>query len=143
MHAGGYWARGLLIQVLLAQHRTDEAAARVEALPEADYRHHNRIMVYWAQGRFDDSSRLMAQLIEKYASFFAYQIAQAHAFRGEIDPAFAWLNRCHEQHDPGAHWTMVDPVFTALRTDPRWPGLMESLGYGYLTARGRETQLKL
>jgi Tfp pilus assembly protein PilF len=134
MNPSGHWGRGQLIQVLLAQHRIDEAARQVEAVPDEEYRHWNRVLLSWVQGKRDESTRLMLEVVEKYAAIFAYQIAQAHAFRGEIDLAFEWLDLCHEQHDPGAHWVLVDPIFTVLRADPRWVGLMDKLGYGYLAA---------
>ena len=130
MNPHGRWRHGMLIYSLLAQGRLDDAARAVEASPEeAERRLLNLLFLRWSQGQREESDRLLAEIKEKYADIFAYQLAQAHAWRGEIDEAFAWLETCYQQHDPGAHWAKVDIVFNPLRDDARWPALMHKLGF--------------
>jgi hypothetical protein len=50
----------------------------------------------------------------------AYQAVQIHAYRGEIDLAFEWLDRAAATHDSGLAFTRVDPLLTRLHADPRW-----------------------
>ena len=40
-----------------------------------------------------------AALIAKYDTLSAYQIAQVHAYRGESDKSFEWLERAYKQRD--------------------------------------------
>ena len=130
MNPHGRWRHGMLIYSLLVQERLDEAARAVEASPEeAERRLLNLLFLHWSQGRREESDRLLAEIKEKYADIYAYQLAQAHAWRGEIDEAFAWLETCYQQHDPGVHWAKVDIVFQPLHSDPRWPGLLKKLGF--------------
>ena len=58
----------------------------------------------------------------------AYQVAQAHASRGEVAPAFEWLERAFAQRDPGIFWTKVDPLLRSLHADPRWDQFLRKLG---------------
>ena len=39
---------------------------------------------------------VIAELKGKYAGEMAYQIAEVHAFRGEVDPAFECLERAYD-----------------------------------------------
>ena len=99
-------------------------------LEEEDWRALMLVYVRWSQGRREESDRLLAEVTARYAKFFAYQLGQVHAHRGEIDAAFDWLERAYGQHDPGLHHSLFDPVLAPLRTDPRWPVLMKKIGYG-------------
>jgi TolB-like protein/Tfp pilus assembly protein PilF len=122
-------ARGWLCWLMLAQGRIDEAADLAETIDEVDYLELMRVYVRWSQGRHDEARRLLAELTAKYASFFAYQFAQAYTHLGEFGTAFEWLERGYEQHDPGLHHAYVDPVLAPLRSDARWLPLMARLGF--------------
>jgi tetratricopeptide (TPR) repeat protein len=52
---------------------------------------------YWAMGRRSESDAALAALEHKFADRNRYQIATAHAYRGEADAAFAWLGRAYQQ----------------------------------------------
>ena len=130
MNPLGRWRHGMLVLVLLAQGRLEEAERAVaNGLKQPEYRLLHLLFVRWSQGRREESDCLLAELKEKYTTVFAYQLAQAHAWRGENDEAFAWLETCYAQHDPGVHWAKVDIVFKLLRDDARWPVLMKKLGF--------------
>ena len=123
------WGRGFLILLMLAQARLDEAAALNATEPFAEYRMLGARFIKWAQGQRDEADALLAEIIEKYSGVFAWQIAQAHAFRGEADGVFEWMEKCYEQHDPGVHWALVDPLFRNVHGDPRWRPMLRKLGF--------------
>jgi len=56
-----------------------------------------------------------------------YQLAQAHAWRGELDRAFEWLERAAAQHDGGITFLKYDPLLRNLRADPRFAALLRKL----------------
>ena len=56
-----------------------------------------------------------------------YQLAQAHAWRGELDGAFEWLGRAVAQHDGGITFLKYDPLLRNLRGDPRFAALLRKL----------------
>ncbi len=122
-------AAGWLCWVELVEGRTAEAERTAAAMEDEEWRTLMSIYVRWRQGRREESDRALAEVTGKYASAFAYQLAQVHAYRGEADAAFEWLERAYGQHDPGLHFAFVDPVLAPLRSDPRWPPLLKKLGF--------------
>jgi tetratricopeptide (TPR) repeat protein len=63
----------------------------------------------WTQKRIPESDAALARLKETSADTAAYQIAEVHAYRGEKDQAFEWLERARQQRDPGLQGTKTDP----------------------------------
>ena len=76
-----------------------------------------------------ESLAALAELESKYSAGFAYQIAQVHAWRGEVDQAFAWLERAFEQHDGGIARLRGEPLFDALKDDPRYLALLRKMNF--------------
>ena len=66
-------------------------------------------------------------MIAKYARVDAYQIAEVHAWRGEADQAFAWLDRAREQRDGGLLSVKADPLLRGLRSDPRYHAFLDKM----------------
>jgi serine/threonine-protein kinase len=56
-----------------------------------------------------------------------YQIAEIHAFRGEKERAFEWLERGLAVQDSGMRYTKRDPLLRSLRDDPRYAALLRRL----------------
>jgi hypothetical protein len=87
--------------------------------PNEDYRLRGLALVYWRMGRRPESKAALASLTNKYASSDPYGIACAHAYRGEIDAAFQWLERAYGEHDHAMALLKTDPLLTNLRGDSR------------------------
>ncbi|MDQ3546203.1 MAG: hypothetical protein M3429_06760 [Verrucomicrobiota bacterium] len=81
----------------------------------------------WGQKRIPESDAALAQLKEGSADTSAYQIAEVHAYRGEKDQAFEWLERARQQRDPGLASTKIDPFYQNLHGDPRWNGFLRTV----------------
>jgi eukaryotic-like serine/threonine-protein kinase len=56
-----------------------------------------------------------------------YQIAEAHAWRGERDAAFEWLEKARQNVDAGLRYIKFDPLMKGLRTDSRYAALLAKL----------------
>lgn len=82
-----------------------------------------------ALGNDEASRRALDELTQKYAAGMAYQIAQVHAWRGEADAAFAWLDKALTLHDGGMMLITYDPLLASLRTDPRYAALVRRMGF--------------
>ncbi len=78
-------------------------------------------------GRRRESDAALERL-GKLESLLAYQIAQIHAWRGESDAAFEWLERARAQHDPGVRYLRFDPFLRKIRDDPRFDGVLRRAG---------------
>ena len=57
----------------------------------------------------------------------AYQVAEIHAYRSEIDLAFEWLERAEATNDSGLTDAITNPVMRSLHADPRWAALVARL----------------
>ena len=114
--------------LLLTQGRNDEALAMALSEPEDWGRLFACAVIQHAAGRPDEADAALRELEDRHGSEAAYQVAQARAARGEIDVAFAWLERAFDQRDAGIFWTKVDPLLASLHTDPRWQPFLGKLG---------------
>jgi hypothetical protein len=58
---------------------------------------------------------------------YAYQIAEVHAYRGEINEALQWLDRLYDRKDSNLSDLKEDAFFKALETDPRYKALLRNM----------------
>ncbi len=82
----------------------------------------------FGQKRMPEADAALAELKAKYAGTAAYQVAEIHAYRGEKDLAFEWLDRARQQRDGGMLGLMTDPLLVNLKPGPRWPAFLRQLG---------------
>jgi tetratricopeptide (TPR) repeat protein len=80
--------------------------------------------VLWALHRRTDSDSALATLEREFANRNAYEIAAAHAYRGEADAAFAWLDRAYQQNRGSLEPVKADLLFRNLHGDPRFEALL-------------------
>jgi len=93
--------KATLAATLLFQGKKSEALVAVEQEPDEAWRFSILPMVYWDLGRHEESDAALSHLEKKYATSFAYNIARLHAYRGEINAAFDWLERAYRQRNLG------------------------------------------
>jgi tetratricopeptide (TPR) repeat protein len=117
-------AKAMLALTLLFQGKKSDALEVVEQEPDEAWRYSVSPIVYWDLGRRGDSDAALRHLEHKFAASFAYQIAQIHAYRGEIDDAFNWLERAYRQRDGGMTMLRVHPLLRNLHSDPRYRALL-------------------
>jgi tetratricopeptide (TPR) repeat protein len=58
----------------------------------------------------------------------AYCHVVLHAGLGEIDQAFAWLDRAYADHESRVFWFPLTPASDTLRGDPRFDAFVARLG---------------
>lgn len=114
-----------LARALVFQGKPNEALREVELETKESWRLMGLAIAYHALGRKAESDRALADFEEKYATFSAMQIAEVHAFRGEVDGAFEWLERACRQRDPGVTDLLDDPWLAGMREDPRYVSLLK------------------
>jgi tetratricopeptide (TPR) repeat protein len=79
----------------------------------------------------DDAGSLeaMAQYRQQFADSIPLQMAYMHAWRGENDQAFEWLERTFNQYpDPNYKGLILSPYLYSLHDDPRWQQVMARFG---------------
>jgi len=114
-------------RILIAEGKPQQALAEIEKEALDGGRVTGQVMAYHALGRQQDSNAALSDLIAKHDTDWAYQIAEAYAFRGESDKSFEWLERAYKQRDPGLPSIKTDPLFNILRHDPRYTALLKKM----------------
>jgi tetratricopeptide (TPR) repeat protein len=120
-------AHFFLGQVLLA--KGEPAAALVVMQQEAPEsgRDTGLAIAYHALGRRAESDRALARQTKEHTSDSAYEIAQVHAYRAELDEAFAWLDRAYIQKDVELYWIRGDPLLKNLEGDAQYKAFLRKM----------------
>jgi TolB-like protein/DNA-binding winged helix-turn-helix (wHTH) protein/Tfp pilus assembly protein PilF len=116
-----------LDKILIAEGNPQQALVEIEKEPSAWGKLTGEVLAYHALGREQDSIAALADLIAKYRTTAAYQVAQAYSFRGESDKSFEWLEHAYKQRDPGLPEIKSNPLFKNLRHDPRYTELLKKM----------------
>jgi TolB-like protein/class 3 adenylate cyclase/Tfp pilus assembly protein PilF len=120
--------QGFLAITRLLQGRVQGALALAEAESHDVFRNLALAMIHHAQGRAAESDAALQTLISGFGWTAAYQVAEAYAYRNEVDKAFEWLERAYGQRDPGVTYSATDVLLRSLHADPRWQPFLRKLG---------------
>jgi TolB-like protein len=110
----------------------------IQREPRQDYRLRSLAMVYSALGRRTESNTALNTLKENFALRDPFAIAEVHAYRGEVDGAFRWLDRAYREHDVGMLGLKTDPLLRSLHGDPRFQALLSRMGLTGQKPRGTD-----
>jgi tetratricopeptide (TPR) repeat protein len=123
----GSSAHTLIGQVLLAKGDPAAALAEFERGNDEDDRLRGRALAYYALGRNAEADAAFADMEKKYAEMDAFSIAEIRAFRGELDQAFASLDRAYRQRDVGCVYVKGNPLLKNLRPDARYKAFLRKM----------------
>ena len=122
------WAHAGLGLSYLLENKFEEAATAAQA----DAGDWARLLIVacarWGQKKIPEADAALAQLTKDFAETAAYQIAEVHAYRGDKDKAFEWLERARRQRDPGLASLRKDPLLTNIQDDPQWNAFLRTMG---------------
>jgi eukaryotic-like serine/threonine-protein kinase len=122
-----YAMRHLVVKALL-EGKPQAALEAAERVPPGAWHLMSLSLAYHGLGRDADSQAALQELERTEAHGWAFQIAQVHAFRGETNEAFLWLDRALEQRDLGLTLEVKgDPLLQKIRGDPRFGTLLTRL----------------
>jgi serine/threonine protein kinase len=117
-------AQALLGVDLLYLGHNEEALAAAKSESDEKPRLFALSMVDWAMGRRAESDATLKEYEKKYADVEPESIAVLHAYRGEADAAFEWLERAYRLHDGGMELIRADPTLRSLRADRRFRAML-------------------
>jgi class 3 adenylate cyclase len=118
----------LISSARLLQGSVSEALGEGEREPIPYLRLLCLALVRHTMGDAPASDAALRQLIGDHGDTVSFQIAAVHAWRGEIDAAFASLEHACAVRDPGLGESLSYPWLRSLHDDPRWPALMRRIG---------------
>jgi TolB-like protein len=121
---GGPLTLGL---VYLAQGKLDAAMKEVEAEPTQAGRYMGLAIVYHILGRKVESDAMLARIFDPDPDW-PMGTALAHAYRGEREETFRWLEKAYTVRDPDLPLNIVgSPALASLRGDPRYAALLRKM----------------
>ncbi len=115
-----------LAQVLILQGRFNEALELAGSMQDDADRLLARALAYHGLGRSSDSDAALRALNESVPASDPIRIAEVHAYRGESDDAFEWLQAAPSS-DFDQSRIRYSPFLKSLHQDPRWNARMESM----------------
>jgi serine/threonine protein kinase len=122
---GAHW---LMATSWIMLGKYDRAREEIAKEPGEDDRLQALATIDWAQGRRAESDAELQALETKFGGRDPYAPAAVHAFRGETDAAFSWLDRSLRQHQSDLTFAASDPYLRNLRGDARFREVLAKLG---------------
>jgi len=125
----GYpYLHGTRARLYLQQGRVEEALSEIAKETDSAVRLSMLARIHHELG----NRQLSDQYLEEFSSEFGgdnpYTEASIHASRGEIDQAFALLERAYVVRDAGLSGVKTDPFLESLHSDPRWEPFLAKMG---------------
>jgi TolB-like protein/Tfp pilus assembly protein PilF len=121
------WAHWSLGTVLLMAGRLDAALSQMQQATPDCGSDAGLALVYHAMKRNAESDAALARATKADAGRWAYGIAEVHAYRGEIDRAFTWLDRAYRQKDVVLYRIKGDPLLRKLEPDARYKTFLRKM----------------
>jgi TolB-like protein len=123
-YTGAHFQLGL---ILLMEGRSQEALTEMQKEIPLGGRAAGLVLVYHALRRTQEADAELAQLEVEHASDMAMWIAGLHAFRGQKDQAFTWLEKAYAQKDHYLWTIKTDPLLKNLEADPRYKAFLRKM----------------
>jgi DNA-binding winged helix-turn-helix (wHTH) protein/Tfp pilus assembly protein PilF len=120
LHAESPGLASLLAGILVLQGRYDEALELAGVTPDEKERRFSEAIAHHGRGNHAAADAAMTALIEASdGATPGLLVAEAYAYRGNTDAAFAWLQSLPSEvlDDPSVQYS---PFLRPLRADPRW-----------------------
>jgi TolB-like protein len=112
----------------LLEHHPAAALQAIGGSREPIFRLQFEAMARRDLGQAREAAAALARLEAEHAHEAPFQIACVHAWLGQVDEAFRWLERALEQGDGGLQDLKMEPLAAGLHADPRYPALLDRLG---------------
>jgi TolB-like protein/predicted Zn-dependent protease len=116
-----------LIKTLLAMRKPQEAIAVIKDLENKDWQEHFMVIANHAMGKQHESDIALAEMIKKFGGNGQLSIAEMLASRGDVDQAYAWLDKLPTEKQP-FFYAADDAELANLKKDPRWPPFLRKIG---------------
>lgn len=124
---GSQAGRANLALAYLLNEQPELALETAGQIPGEFYESYVSAMAFHFLGRRADSDAALARMLDLSSRANAFYVASVHAWRGETDRAFEWLQRALREGQPTLG-IRTDPFLRNLHDDPRWNALLEQIG---------------
>jgi TolB-like protein/Flp pilus assembly protein TadD len=121
------WAHYQFGNVLVLQGKPSEAQAVFQDEPDPEAHLYGLALTHYALGHRQASDAALEELTKLAAGDWAFGIATVHAYRGEVDQAFAWIERAYAQKDVDLAIFKGDPISSKIWPDPRYKAFLRKM----------------
>ncbi len=104
-----------------------EALRLARANPVPDFRDYAVALAAHSAGQAAESEAALQRLVARSADQAAAQIAIIHAWKGDREKAFEWLEKAVALRDPGLFGMQYRPEFDGIRDDPRFERVLRMM----------------
>jgi len=118
----------LMAQIQISMGYPEKAIPFIEKDTDPFWSLYNKTMAIFGMGKTEEGDALLKQLITDWGNDSWPNIAHVHAYRGEKDEAFKWLNLAYENKDGSLLEILNYPEMENLWGDPRWNAFIDKLG---------------
>ncbi len=112
---------------LLLQGKAEAALREIERDPDEIWRLYGLALAYHSLQRRSEADSTLASLKREHSAEIPSFIAEVHAWRGENDLAFTWLDRAYAQRDLYMADIKLNPLIARLAGDPRYKDLLRKM----------------
>ncbi|MGC2030121.1 MAG: tetratricopeptide repeat protein [Steroidobacteraceae bacterium] len=116
-----------LAEALLFKGEKEEALQQSDLEPVEMALWGGRAAIYHALGRKADSDAALNRLTALASADRPFAVACAHAYRGESDAAFLWLERAFTQRDALLWLVKGEPLLRPIHSDPRYKAFLKKM----------------
>jgi TolB-like protein/DNA-binding winged helix-turn-helix (wHTH) protein len=120
------FAINALATLRLLQGRPEEALQLFQRINLDGFRLTGTAMAEHSLGHERESRRALDTAVRS-PDGWAYELAEAYAWRGEHARALEWLERACAQRDPGVTTILVDPLLGDVRRESRYTALVQQM----------------
>jgi TolB-like protein/Tfp pilus assembly protein PilF len=121
------WAHVSIGLVRLARGEKAAALDAINQEPMELGKQFGLVVAYRAFGRPADSDAALNRLLADGAKGKAFMIAQAYAYRGQLNEAMHWLERAYAEKDPFLFYAKVELSLTPLGSSPPFKEFLEKM----------------
>jgi tetratricopeptide (TPR) repeat protein len=122
---GGHFMIG---RIHLVRREIEAAQTEFQADVAADAKDAGLSMYYHATGKNSESDAALANLIKASGDTWPYIVAIVHAYRGERNEAFDWLEQAYATRDSDFLASVrADPELEPLRADSRYKAFLKKM----------------
>ena len=105
----------------------EEALEEYQQVPDNAWTLLGLSEIHFKLGQDEQSRVALIEATEKYGHLLPFDIAGAHAIRGEADRAFEWLDLAYRQRNVRLADFKLNPDMTLLAGDPRYKQMLRKL----------------
>jgi TolB-like protein/Flp pilus assembly protein TadD len=119
----------LLGRILVERGKYEAALEQMQAEVATDARDMGLAIVYNALGRKPESDAALTGLIQVAGNLWPVSAAVVHAYRGEREEVFKWLEKAYELRDSDLLVFVAagDPAYAPVRDDPRYKAFLRKM----------------